>query len=384
MHNRFCLDLHQLRKILNDLRENLTKSVANADAIWMDAFSSIVGKKVTKHSIPEITAFDVQNIILMLSLTGGDAPWEFYHAVSSLVANVPEIISEVITQNINFTTDYDFEIIRLAPNGHWQIAWIIDDAKVNDSAVVLDWHIPSVNIHAPVVPYAILDHIASCVALLRQGLVLPAASIISVILEAALWDALDGKGVPQYKAEKIYMPVYWHFRKLSNQFTVSIEGADKDVKDLIIPSELADKSYNDITFEISKASFENSDKTINLYMKVNNEIVDYLSTSQIKSEEQVPIRGLSAAFQQARKKDLECLKVISKDFDGILTSLRNNLIHLPSQGNFREPISIPGGGVIRGVEDLKKNNMFVYQLLYLVVNIVRSVYLEKGHAMVNP
>ena len=376
MHNRFSLELHQLKKILSDLRTNLSSSVIDADSIWMDAFSTIVDSKSIGSSALSFSTFDIQNIILMLSLADEEIPWEFYSAISKLVAKIPEGVSEVITKDINFITDYEYESIRIAPNGHWQIVWIVDEKSRSSDPIVLDWYTPSSSTHSPVVPNTILDHIASCVTLLRQGLVLPATSILSVILEATLWDALDAKGIPRYREEKTYMPVNWHFKKLSNQFCLRIEGAEKNVKDLTIPAELTGESYNDITFEIRKASFENGDNTVNIYVKVNTEVVDYLASNQVENESSIPIRGLSAAFQRARKEDLECLKVIPKDFDSILVSLRNNLIHLSPQGTFSDPIHIPGGGVINSIEDLKKKSMFIYHLLYSVATIVESVYLE--------
>ena len=84
-----------------------------------------------------------------------------------------------------------------------------------------------------------------------------------------------------------------------------------------------------------------------------------------------PINGLSVAIERARTADTE---FFPSNYDKILTKLRNNLIHLPPRNDLNEPIPIPGIGQLRTIEDIRKKRMFINQILFLVINVIKIAY----------
>jgi hypothetical protein len=119
---------------------------------------------------------------------------------------------------------------------------------------------------------------------------------------------------------------------------------------------------------------ENSENKVELRLNIDKDLVGFFASDQIRQSELKTDRGLYTAMQRARNAGADCLRTVPKDYDATLVSLRNNLIHLPSKGSLDQPIPIPGGGQLLTVEDLRTRQTFIYQLLYLVVGIIKIVY----------
>lgn len=372
MSSRFAPELWELRKVLDRLQISLTGAVDNADRLWIEALSAVNGS-----DLKSLTATDVHNILFTIRTGSGGIPWQFYDILSELIKHVPTFIKDIIINDIKIQTGYQYEFLQIGSDGNWQVVWLVnpDESVADYREVALDWYIPPNRKKAPMVPLAILDHIASCVLLLQSNLVLPAASVLSVVLEAALWDALEAKNMLQKREEITYSSVKWHFKQKYDRFLVGIEGADKNVKDLTIPTELAGNSPNEMTLRLRRTHIENSDKTVDLLLSVDKDIVNYLASEQVADRKELKTRrGLSAAIQRARNADLECIRFILPIYDQTFIALRNSLIHLPSRGDLDEPIPIPGNGELKTTDDLRDKKLFINQLLYHVCNIIRSVY----------
>jgi len=240
----------------------------------------------------------------------------------------------------------------------------------------LNWYIPPNQNNVPTVPLAIIDCIASSVLLLREDLVLPAATTLSVALEAALWDALTYSGFSRYSDQITYTSVKWNIRKISDKLLLSIEGADKSVKEL----SSADGSPLTVAIELRKMQARDSSDVVGLKVEVDKKLAGFLVSSQEESREQIKDKGFSVAMQKARKEQLRCVEETIPDFlDNTLISLRNNLVHLPSQGRLDQPIPIEGQRGLQSVDELRTNSRFVRFLLYKVVDIINAVYTNQIH-----
>ena len=153
-------------------------------------------------------------------------------------------------------------------------------------------------------------------------------------------------------------------------FGTTIDGADRNIKELETLVQLG----TIISLELSKAQENNSSSTVELRLEVSKDLVSFLASDRVVERVMKTNRGLSAAIQRARSEDVECLRVIPRNYDETLISLRNNLIHLPSHGDLESPIPLPGRGQLETVDDIRKKQSFVNQLLFLVIRVIESVY----------
>lgn len=367
MHNRFAPELPKLRKALNDLKIALAHTVTNADQLWVEAFSTVIGSSLDRETVDE-----VRNTLLTILTTGEEVPWEFYDIVSELIKHLPEATRENITKQIKIETGIEDEYLRITSDGHWQIGWVVDpDDDAEFREVAMDWYIPPDQSKAPIVPLTIIDCIASCIFLLRKDLVLPAASVLSIAFEATLWDALVAQGIVRSSQRNIYASVKWHLRRVNDRLLVTVEGADRSIKELDIFIE----PYTEFTFEIRKTQLENSANKVELRLDIEKDLAGFLASDRIERNDPKTDRGLSTAIQRARSADIDCLRTVPKVYDATLISLRNNLIHLPSQGTLEQPIPLPGRGQLLTVDDIRTRKSFVSQLLYLVVEVIKMVYI---------
>ena len=366
MNNRFAPELPKLRKVLYQLKRDLACTITKSDQLWVEAYSTVIGSNSDPLSVDE-----VQNILLTRITTREEEPWEFYYFISELIKHLPPTIGENIAKHIKIKTGNDYEHLQVTTDGHWQIAWEAnpaDDAEFRE--VSLDWFIPPDQDNAPIVPLTIIDCISSCVLLLRKELVLPAASVLSIALEATLWDALISKGLTRSSERIIYNTVNWHLKKVKDRLLVTVDGADRNINEL----DTFIDPYTGFTIELRRTQIENSENKVELRLDMDKDLVGFFASDQIRQSELRTDRGLSTAMQRARSAGVDCLRTIPKDYDATLVSLRNNLIHLPSQGSLDQPIPLPGGGQLLTVEDLRTRQLFIYQLLYLVIGIIKIVY----------
>jgi len=367
MHNRFAPGLPKLRRVLDYLKSTIEHTVASSDQLWIEAFSTVIGSDSKSISVD-----DVRTTLLTIMTTGEEVPWEFYDIVSELIKHLPLATKESITKNIKIETGYEYEFLQVTTDGHWQIVWEVDpadDAEYRE--VALDWYVPPDQEKAPIVPLTIIDCIASCVLLLRKNLVLPAISVLSIAFEATLWDALVAKGIPRSNERIFFTAVRWHLRRVNDKLLVTVEGADRNVKEL----DTLVEPFTEFSIELRRTQMENSENKVELLFGVDKDLVAFLASDHIQSREPKTDRGLSAAIQRARNPGVDCLRTVPRAYDATLISLRNNLIHLPARGTLDQPIPLPGRGQLLTVDDLRTRQPFVNQLLYLVVGVIRNVYI---------
>jgi predicted transport protein len=210
--------------------------------------------------------------------------------------------------------------------------------------------------------------------LLREGLILPAATTLSIALEAALWDALDYSGFSRYSEQITYSLVKWHLeKKMHDKFLVSIEGADRSIKEL----NTDDGSPFSATLELRKLQTRESSEIIGVKVDIDKRLASFLVSDREAGKNLIKDKGFSVAIQKARKERMKCLEIVPDFLDNTLISLRNNLVHLPSQGKLDEPIPIEGQSGLQSVDDLRTNPRFVRSLLSRVVDIINTVYVDQ-------
>ena len=230
------------------------------------------------------------------------------------------------------------------------MAWQIDsDADAEDRDVALNWYAPFNHDNIPIVPTAIADYIGGCVALLRDGLVLPAGALMSVALESALWDSLASHGIPRQSERITYSPAQWTLKKKHDCFLVSIMGTERSVKEL---DTVTGQFPTELILELRRLQSGDRPSRIGVKFEVEADIADFLVPASIENAETVFENGLSAALQRARAHNLTCLEALPTLFDPTLAPLRNNLIHLPSQGLLHAPVPVHELPSLNSVDDM--------------------------------
>jgi predicted transport protein len=363
MSDRFAPNSSSVKPVW-DTFKNILKG---ADEDLIKAFLAVA------HSKSEIKSVaDVQHRLSAMMEMAPGIPWVLYDTIAELMKSFPPALKETLAENIKIETGHTYERLRITTDGHWQIAWEIDPAaEPNNKELALNWYIPPNQTNAPTVPLAIIDCIASSVLLLREDLVLPAATTLSIALEAALWDALEYSGFSRYSDQVTYSSVKWNFKKaFLDKFVVSIEGADKSIKEL----NTNDGSPFTTTIELRKMQSRESSDVTGIRVEVDKKLADFLVSDQVKEKEHIKDRGFSVAIQKARKERMECLEIVPDFLDNTLISLRNNLVHLPSHGKLDNPIPIEGQSGLQSVDDIRTNPRIVRFLLYKVIDIINTIY----------
>ena len=348
----------------------LINTLKGADEHLIKAFSETAPTKSEIKSISDVQ----RHLIARMDLTSS-IPWILYDTIAKLITYLPSAFRETLIEKVKIETGIMYERLRITIDGHWQIAWEIDpQADPEDREVALNWYIPPNQINAPMVPLAIIDYIAGSVLLLREGLILPAATTLSIALEAALWDALDYSGFSRSSEQITYSLVKWHLeKKMQDKFLVSIEGADRSVKEL----NTDDGSPFSATLELRKLQTRESSEVIGVKVDIDKKLASFLVSDRENGKDQIKDKGFSVAIQKARKERMKCLEIVPDFLDKTLISLRNSLVHLPSQGRLDEPIPIEGQSGLQSVDDLRNNPRFVRSLLYRVVDIINTVYADQ-------
>lgn len=361
MSDRFSPVWNKVKKPLNSLVE----AIAGNEGLLLESFASVSAPTSKAKSIDEVKT-TLKGIIMSRG-----TPWVFYDTISALITRLPQPSRDPIIKAIQIETGHLNEQLRLARDGRWQVVWQVDqEGEPDDQYVGLDWYNPPDRVKAPIVPTPIIDYIAGCVSLLRGNLILPATALLLVALEAALWEDLAFKGIPRQTDRVKYIPVQWEFRKMSNNLLLTIQGADRDLQGL---NAVLGVYPPTVTFELRKLNIEGN--KVSLKIDIDESLVGFFASEREESRESVPEKGLAEAIQRARRADI--LRTVPIEFDETLFRLRNNLIHLPSNGDFAPPVPNPAGGEFLNVDELKQEPQMVKGLLHLIVELINTIY--AGH-----
>lgn len=361
MNDRFSPDWNRVRRHLN----SLVDTISGNEDLLVEAFVSVSDPDLRVNSTD-----DVKNALRAI-VTSPGTPWVLYDTISALIRRLPQPIREPIIKDMSIETGHLNEQLRLARDGRWQVVWqIAPEGDPEDQYVGLDWYSPPDRVKTPIVPVSIIDYVAASVSLLRGNLILPATAVLLIALEAALWEDLAVRGIPRQTERIKYAPAQWEIKRVSNKLIVTIQGADKDLHGL----DAALGVYPPVaTFELRKTNTDGN--TVSLKLDINDSLVGFFASEREELRETIQEKGLAEAIQRARRADI--LRTVPLQFDEMLFRLRNNLIHLPSDGNFDPPVPSPGGGILRSLDELKNEPVMVKGVVYLVVELINTLY--SGH-----
>ncbi len=361
MDERFCLQWPKIDGILVELCK-----IEGIEQPLIRASQTTSGNRTT-NSI-KVVKDNLQTSTLSLGV-----PWAFYDTISNLIRDVPAGAKQLVAQVIATQTEQGYEHLRLSDDGFWRIAWEIDPktAAPEYKYVELDWYRPPDHDSAPIVPIPVVDYISGCVSLMREKNVLPAAALLTIALEAALWDGLQKINIPKTTQKITYNSSTWTLKRKPNCFLLSVQGADNTI-DHSLDALIGDPNHE---FQLKAQRTQGGDG-VNLTVELNipANLAGYVSSSSIESQEDVATRGLSEAVQRSRAQNLPAMDVLSGFYDSIVIKLRNNVVHLATNRNLYEPIPLPEAPSISTLDDLRGHPTLLKQLLPSVVRLVNAIY----------
>jgi hypothetical protein len=362
MSNIFSPTWDMVKKSLIELE----KAVVGSEHLFVEAFINASGEKPKEIN----TITDVKNHIRTSMMISG-IPWILFDTITYLVTHLPEPSRAPILKASSIETGHRGEIIRPASDGKWQVAWTIF-GEYDEQDIVLDWYIPPNHDKAPLVPPTIIEYITSSIFLLHEGLLLPSAALLFIALESTLWDELEYRAISRSSEKITYSPVTWELKRKYDKLLLRIEGSDNLATEL---DRVLGKFPAEFEIEARKSHDEIS-KTI-LSLSVDSQLADCLITTKKESVEVINEKGLSEAVQRARK--TEILRTVPIQLDETIIKLRNNLIHLPAQGNLTSPVPIPDlrGGGFRALDDIREEPQFITQVIYIGVELINFIYTNR-------
>jgi hypothetical protein len=264
--------------------------------------------------------------------------------------------------------------IVVTSDGRWQIGWLTHAGDDNrGDLIALDWYHPPLREGVPIVPVAIIDYIAGCIIMLRGGLVLPAAAVLSIALEAVLWSALALKGISRLGTDIKYRAVEWELVKRSAVLLVKVTGAAKGLDSL---GKVTENYPPTFTFDVRRMQSGEGQQQVVLQAKVDAELVDFLTSDEEERQGEKAQHGLSVALERSRSEQVDVVKGIPAEMDKMLVPLRNNVIHLALDGDLYEPIPVIGNEITT-LDQLRESEVWIRTLLPWIMEIINSVYAEQ-------
>lgn len=361
MSDRFALSWSRVEVTL----EQLITALRGDEHLFIKAFQEVspgrTNIKTVDHKSVEQVKKQLRHAVLLPSI-----PWVLFDTISALVKLVPLATRRVLCASIGLETGFRGEKLRLTQDGLWQIAWHLDGEDGRDNHdLALDWYQPPDRDRAPLVPVPIIDNVSACVSLLHDRLLIPAATLLLVTFESALWKKIEAMGTSRTSERIRFEAAIWNFKRVSNKLVLEISGADRELSEL---DAVLGTSPAKGTLHARKMAHDGKLATLVLEGEVS--AVEFVTSSKVHSKEIIIDRGLAEAVQRARSLDLLELPI---ELDLTAQRLRNALIHLPADGKINPPVPLTGGSDLKSTEELRRDSRFVKGLAVWLVGQINSL-----------
>lgn len=360
MIHRYTFQQSQLDPLVRVIKRHFSRSERQV----LEAFNSAASTE-----LKALTWSDFErNIKLACQLNRTKPPFVLLNTISALVLRSQAAVAEALIKEVDLLTETPHEVLRVNLSGNWQVAWL----KVSEGEEIysLDWHFPDAQESTPITPQPLIDYISGCITLYRAGLILPALAVLSMAYESALWGALEMAGTPRSVERITYESLDWKIKKVGKKYVIDVINPDSDSGGI----ENGIDGYIDTAKakinQISTVAGLRSD----LILNIASDRLSFLATTRIASKEVSSSRGLRNAIELARSKALPAIAVVPKPLDETFVAIRNNLVHIPADGKFDEPIPVHGQHNIADIASLTGDNNVFLCLLGFVMSVIQQAY----------
>lgn len=364
MSSRFFVPWSRLHPMVKGIRTIFH----GADGQLLNAFNAAVDPKWCASNV---TQFD-KNVRAVCEHTEEPA-WPLLNTISALLLNSPAAARKAIIDAARIETGPPCEILTLDRDGVWRVGWLLtENPKAEEDVATLEWYRPEEPGRTPITPQPIIDYMAGCVALYRAGLILPALAILTMAYESALWDALAVAGVARTTKRRTYAAVNWKLKRVGDKLVVQVNGADDTIANLAhVPGEV----FEEVEARLNHIAADNTSIT-ELSVRVTAPTSRFLASSQLEVEEDITVRGLRAAVEMSRGKNIQAITTVVEQLDETFIAIRNSLVHFPANGQFVPPIPVLGRAPIGDVAALATDQRLFVTLLTPVLGVINTTYSE--------
>jgi hypothetical protein len=357
MKDRFALSWEHVDAAL----DRLLGYLQDDHHLFVKAFDIAQPAKVSIGSV--LAAKKSIRQALMIS----EPPWILFDTVSELVGLFPSGSRAAICAQVQIATGLRAETLRLTTTGLWQLGWELGVGQSREpETLLLDFYRPPERDRVPFVPAAIVDNISACASLLRDGLLSPAATLLMVSFESALWRKLESMNIQRTTERITFEAVDWHFKRITDKLFIEFRGATAPLSAL---DALAGVTPAVGSWKVRRVV--NGDNSFSLSFEAGKRVADLVSSSLVERTDTVPEKGLAEAIGRARANHL--LDSMPLSMDVTVQRLRNALVHLPADGKIDPSIPLTGGNSFATLEEIRSNSRFVGALAGWLVRQINEL-----------
>ncbi len=245
---------------------------------------------------------------------------------------IPGIITTDLVEAITFKTIYPTVNITYTDDRILTAQWVVS-VDSQPYKIFTDLYDESFE---EIVPDYIVEYMHSAIMAYQQKMFSVSAALMSIIMEATLRDVLISKGYsfnPRVNSSNLYKYETGYLAVNGSDYIFNFPQAmPKSTSDFL------DSTGGISHVPIKIKRIQNPDNNFELIIKNCDCIVDHLSSDQIEQVAKKRVNGLGEALNIARNKEKFLTPdILPEDFDDVIQTIRNKLVHL-SQGSLETPL----------------------------------------------
>lgn len=293
---------------------------------------------------------------------------------------LPRIHDDDLLDNMAFSDEDTNVSIRLTQDLRWAVVWKI---RVPDSEeltlIVLDAYS---RLWGEIVPPYIIEYINTAINAFKARNNLAATALASIVMEATLRDVLIANGVvydPFASRGDVYAYVTAEVTEQAGFYKLAfVTPMPKAPSDFASSADATGK----ITIRARRTGKLNK-KRIDLQIKAPPSLLDFWSSNHIVQRAGDRVGGLGEALDIARARGFLSRAILPEDFDDVIKTVRNHLVHLSGRA-LEDPLPQLRNRGVNRLGDFVNDNAKVFDLLRSIIESANELYnglRQAGHTV---
>lgn len=293
------------------------------------------------------------------------------------LAGIPGVRNEELLGALKFETNTPGVTIGLTERSRWRAEWVIS-LRINGAGHRQMAFLELFDrVLGEIVPTYVVDYVHGGLSIYEQGRKAVALALLSIAVEATLRDVLATRGYSFKKDGSpvdVYKTVGARIGVSADAYTVRFD--HQMPKSLTEFGDAADGAEMDVTI---RRTVNRRNQRVDLSI-VAPGLIDFWSDNQVEKHAEKRVSGLGAALRIARRVEgFLTAEELPEDLDEVITTVRNNLIHL-SGSALATPLMMfdPSGAIT--LNDFIEDPEMVYDLVREVPSFINRQYIALREA----
>ncbi|MBP2643897.1 MAG: hypothetical protein H6Q67_1784 [Firmicutes bacterium] len=282
------------------------------------------------------------------------------------IGGLPGISSDSILDSLTFKTSNPDVNIRITDEFRWAARLNVFLPPDYSMDIILelksrDWPV--------IIPEYILEYIISANYAFKQKLYSVTAALLTIAVEATLRDVLSTKGYTfNVHATKVDTYAYTNAEVGVIGDTYTLKLLDEVPKGCL---DFLASFGQGISKQVKIRRVITPKNRVDLNI-ITPDLIDFWSQNTVAQAAQKKVSGLGDALRIAREvEEFLTPAILPIDFDGVITGVRNNLIHL-SGNSLDQPLRI----LNITLRDFLRNDKMVYNLMTRIPFFINEQYIQ--------